>query len=136
MSEPAAAALGPRIERAWRKLRRQVRDAGPQPSDTDLHQIRIRAKQLRYAAEASAPVLGRQVARLADAAADLQSVLGDHHDAAVAEDWIRQATVRVRGKGRLLVAGELIGFERVDAAEARAQWPRAWKAVRKAHKRL
>ncbi|MBO0729380.1 MAG: CYTH and CHAD domain-containing protein [Acidimicrobiaceae bacterium] len=136
MTEPAAAALGPRIRGAWRKLRREVRAAGPQPSDTDLHQIRIRAKQLRYAAEASAPVLGRSVGRLAEAAADLQTVLGDHHDAVVAEEWIRQATVRVRGKGRLLVAGELIGFERVDAAAAKAKWPRAWKAVRRAHKNL
>ncbi len=134
--EPAASALVPLIEGPWRKLRRQVRAAGAEPSDADLHQIRIRAKQLRYAAEAAAPVLGRPVAQLADAAAGLQTVLGDHHDAVVSEEWLRRATVRVRAKGRLLVAGQLIGFDREDAATGVATWRKSWKAVRKAHAQL
>jgi CHAD domain-containing protein len=136
ISEPAADALGPLISRSWRKLRRQVRAAGPDPVDTDLHQIRIRAKQLRYASEAAAPILGRPVVQLAEAAARLQTVLGDHQDAVVAEAWLRQATVRVRPKRRLLVAGQLIGFERMDAARTAAKWGKAWKAVRAAHAHL
>ncbi len=42
----------------WRKLHRQVRKAGTGPSNRQLHRIRIKAKQVRYAAEAAAPVVG------------------------------------------------------------------------------
>ena len=48
------------VGRQWRALHRRVRKAGDDPSDGQLHQIRIAAKQLRYAAEAAAPVIGNR----------------------------------------------------------------------------
>ena len=36
--------------------------------------------------------MGKPAAELARAAADLQGVLGDFHDAIVAEEWLRTAT--------------------------------------------
>ena len=76
----------------WRHLARAVAALGPHPADEALHEIRIRAKRLRYACEAVADVVGKPAVELARAAADLQGVLGDFHDAIVAEDWLRDAS--------------------------------------------
>ena len=90
-----------------------------------MHQVRIKAKRARYAAEAIAPVAGRRVARLAEAVADLQGILGDHQDAVVAEAWLRQASQD--GGDLALVAGELVGVQRAEAKASRKAWKKAWK---------
>ena len=51
--------------------------------------VRILAKRWRYAAEACAPTLGKRTRKLADAAKNLQDVLGELNDAVVAERWLR-----------------------------------------------
>ena len=95
--QPADQAL-PRLVRIRQKaLRRQVGKAGRNPSDHDLHRVRIRAKQLRYASETAAPILGKSARRTAAAAENLQSVLGKHHDAVTAEQWLRR---QARAGGR------------------------------------
>ena len=48
----ASEASPPLVAKAWRRLRKAVKRAGATPSDEALHQIRIRAKRARYAAEA------------------------------------------------------------------------------------
>lgn len=78
------------VRRRWHALRRQEKKAGSHPSDEQLHRIRIKAKQLRYASEAAAPVMGKRARRTAAAAENLQTVLGEHHDAVAAEAWLRQ----------------------------------------------
>jgi CHAD domain-containing protein len=126
-AQPAADLLPPQVASAWSKLRKAVRRAGDDPSDEALHKIRIRAKRLRYAAEAVAPVSGKPAERLAKAAEGLQEVLGDQHDAVVAGAWLRQAA----GSGRreqALAAGQLIALERAAAARDRSRWRKAWKA--------
>jgi len=47
----ATDALPGAVRPIWRKLRRAVDALGPAPSDAALHQVRIRAKRCRYAAE-------------------------------------------------------------------------------------
>jgi CHAD domain-containing protein len=125
---PAAAALPPLVAKPWKKLAKEVRKAGRHPDDAQLHQIRIRAKRLRYAAEAVAPVAGKDASRLASAAEDLQEVLGDQHDAVVAEAWLRAAAKATRG-GPAMVAGLLVAAERAKADAGRAGWRKAWKAL-------
>jgi CHAD domain-containing protein len=49
--------------------------------DTAMHEARKAAKQLRYAAEAAAPVLGRPARTVVKHAKQLQEMLGDHQDA-------------------------------------------------------
>ena len=51
----------------WRALRRKLGKLGCHPTDHELHRTRIRAKQLRYAAEAAGPVMGRPARRTAAA---------------------------------------------------------------------
>jgi CHAD domain-containing protein len=127
---PAAEAMPPLVAKPWRKLRKTVRSAGSDPSDEELHQIRIRAKRARYAAEAVEPVIGKPAERFADAAADLQDVLGDQHDAVVGEAWLREAA-RSAKRDEALVAGLLAAAERASAAASRDDWRSVWKALDK-----
>lgn len=119
------------LARPWKKLRRQVASLDHPAPDHELHEVRIRAKRVRYAAEAVAPVLGRKAAGFARAAAGLQEVLGEHQDAVVAG-----AVLRERGTGApadvAFAAGELAGLERAAATDARSQWPPVYKRVRRA----
>jgi CHAD domain-containing protein len=125
---PAAEVMPPLVAPPWRKLRKAVRKAGDDPDDHQLHQIRIRAKRARYAAEAVEPVIGTPAEDFADAVADLQSVLGDHQDAVVGEAWLREAAGSAR-RDVALVAGQLIAAERASAADTRGRWPKVWKAA-------
>src|SRR5215211_7876434 len=125
---PAAQVMPPLVAKPWKRLRKQVRKAGDDPPDDQLHQIRIRAKRARYAAEAVEPVIGQPAEDYADAVADLQSVLGDHQDAVVGEAWLREAAGSAR-RDVALVAGLLIAAERASAADTRERWRAVWKTA-------
>ena len=86
---PAAQVLPSLVAARWRAVRRAVKRAGRHPSPSQLHRIRIKSKQLRYAAEAATPVIGKAARRTASAAEHVQTVLGEHHDAVAAEAWLR-----------------------------------------------
>ncbi len=118
------------VAKPWRQLRRVVVALDAEPGDQDLHRVRIRAKRLRYACEAAGPVMGRPAVRMGRAAADLQEVLGDLHDAAVARQWLRDAARRA-DPGVALAAGMLMAAERMEAARCRAAWPDAWARLRR-----
>jgi CHAD domain-containing protein len=124
--EPALKALPPLAAGPWRRLRSAVRQLPDPPTDPELHRIRILAKRARYAAEAVAPVVGGVAVAFARAAAKLQTILGEHQDSVTAQAWLRSA--RISGR-RAFVAGELIAMEHVAAEEARAKWPKVWKAL-------
>ncbi len=110
----------------WRRLRSAVRQLPENPTDPELHRIRILAKRARYAAESVAIIAGPGAASFARAAAKLQTVLGEHQDSVTAQAWLRAAKLSGR---RAFAAGELIAMEHLAAAEARARWPKAWKAL-------
>ena len=114
------------VRRPWRQLRRAVAGLGEKPEDAALHQVRIRAKRGRYAAEAAIPVFGKAAERFADAVADLQGVLGDLNDAVVAEAWLREAAARAPA-AQVLVVGELIARQRQKASDCRAAWSHEWE---------
>ncbi|HET8787628.1 MAG TPA: CYTH and CHAD domain-containing protein [Actinomycetes bacterium] len=126
---PAVEVMPPMVTRPWKRLRKEVRKAGDDPPDEVLHQIRIRAKRARYAAEAVEPVFGKPAEDFADAIADLQDVLGDHQDAVVGEAWLREAAASARRRDVAIVAGLLIAAERASAAGTRDRWRDVWKAA-------
>ncbi len=111
--------------RPWKRLQRAVAALGENPPDAQLHAVRILAKRSRYAAEAVAALYGRGASRFAGRIADVQTVLGDHQDTVVAEDWLRAAAGA--DPDARLAAGQLIAVERVRRAQLRAQWPAAWR---------
>lgn len=136
---PAGGALASLVGDQFRSVRRKVRKAGDHPSDRQLHRIRIKAKQLRYAAELATPVVGKPAARTASAAEELQTVLGEHHDAVTAAAWLRERAERSvdrTGTERpspmtLFDAGRLSADEERRQRKLRRRWPAAWERLTK-----
>lgn len=126
---PAVDTLGPAVRRTWRGLRKRVRRAGDPPADAELHAIRIAAKRARYASETVAPLSGKRAAAFSRAAARLQSVLGEHQDAVVAWNWLRDAARE--GRIDTFTAGELAALQLAAQDAARGRWPKTWKAARR-----
>jgi CHAD domain-containing protein len=125
------------VQVEFRKIHRAVERAGEDPADEVLHALRIHAKRVRYTGELVRPALkgtgaGVTVKELLDATTELQEVLGDHQDACVAEQRIREL---LDGLGETIdahvvfVAGRLVERERTRADAKRGEWRAAWSAV-------
>jgi CHAD domain-containing protein len=125
---PALELLAPLVRKRWKRLARGVARLDEPPSETDLHAVRIRAKHVRYAAEAVIPVYGRPARRFARAARRVQQVLGDHQDAVVAAAWLRDTATRV-GRDAAFAAGALAAREARVARESLEQWREVWRAA-------
>ncbi|HEX4745299.1 MAG TPA: CYTH and CHAD domain-containing protein [Gaiellaceae bacterium] len=128
-SAPAAEAIPALVRRPWHKLEKRVQALDGNPSDEQLHEIRIRTKRVRYAAEAAAAVVGKPARTFARAAAGLQDVLGDLNDAVVAAAWLDDWRAEDREPDERRAAGALVEAERSDAAELRASWHVAWEKL-------
>jgi CHAD domain-containing protein len=116
------------VQAEYNRLRKNVKRLDDDPTDEDLHRVRIKAKRARYAAEA----VGGQ-SKFVSRAKDVQDVLGEHQDATVAEERIRELVAQARGTGRTaLAAGRLIERQRSRRVSAREAWPQAWKRLRRA----
>ncbi|MGH9027024.1 MAG: CHAD domain-containing protein, partial [Acidimicrobiia bacterium] len=124
--EPAATAMPPLVAGPWQHLQNAVESLGDAAPDEKLHNVRIRAKRARYAAESVEPALGKPARRFAKAIAGVQEVLGRHQDAVVAERWLR-TTAEHAPASELFAAGQLAAIERADARATRAEFPKAWK---------
>ncbi len=103
------------------------------PTDDELHGVRIETKRARYAAELAEPSLKKKGARFVASAKEVQDVIGDHQDACVAEDRIRELAV-AGGARSALAAGRLIERQRKRKQEARAALPATWRVYEKAGK--
>jgi CHAD domain-containing protein len=115
-----------RFDRAASKL-------GSTPSSESLHDVRIRAKRARYAAEVAEPLVGKPARRFVSRAKTFQDVAGEHQDAVVAERTLRGL---VRAEPQLtFVAGRLVERQRERSAEARRETQKALEKLRRAGKR-
>jgi CHAD domain-containing protein len=118
--ETLAAAAGTQL----RKLRKTMRRADAGAPDELLHKARIRAKRLRYMAEA----LG--ISRVVRRAKEFQDVVGEHQDAVVAEQQLRVLADRVPGSA--LALGVLIERQRKRRLRSRGDLKTSWKRLRRA----
>jgi CHAD domain-containing protein len=117
-----------------RAYRRVVKLGGAITADSpaeDLHTLRKRCKELRYALEVFAPVIDKELRRSAVAdLKSLQDVLGRFQDADVqraalrelAEDLVAAGT----SAGTVLAMGELIGHLDTDQERARESFDRTF----------
>jgi len=129
-SSPAREVLPGLVRKPWRSLKSGAIAAGGDVPDEQLHDLRIRAKRCRYAAEAAAAATGKNAAKFAREVAALQEVLGELHDAVVAEAWLRERSAAPRvHETALFAAGELVALQRDAAEQARRGWPAVWKRV-------
>jgi len=122
------------LQKAHRKLHRTF---GKNPPDDELHELRIFGKRARYAAE----LLHEKgdVGAFLEALAGLQEVLGDHQDACVLEDRLRELVDEAKDPHAGIAAGRVIQGCRERRVAARAAYPNAWRkaeaAARKAFQR-
>jgi CHAD domain-containing protein len=126
--KPAADVIVSLASAPFHRVAKAVKRLGRHASDEELHRARIRAKRARYATEAVAryePAAGA----LAAALAELQGVLGDQHDAVVAEGWLRDVVGLAVTRRQAFVAGVLAAAERLEAQRLAREWPSAWKAA-------
>jgi CHAD domain-containing protein len=127
-SEKPADTLGHLARTPWKHLATAVEGLDDDPSDEALHEVRKRAKRVRYAAEAVAPVVGKPARRFAAAIEDVQDLLGRHQDAVVADEWLRTALPAASPR-ETFVIGQLVAMEQAEATGARAEWPGVWRAA-------
>jgi len=113
----------------WERLARTVRSLPEEPTDVALHEIRIKAKRARYAAEAVEPAIGKPARTFARALVALQDVLGDHQDAVVASEWLRRAAAVAPDGEQSFAAGLLAAKERAAIREGREAWRAVWDDV-------
>jgi CHAD domain-containing protein len=135
-----AAARGPRVRRGevslrklarkeFERLRNVAERLGPDSSDEDLHRARILGKRARYTAELAESEVGKPARRFVARAKAFQDVLGAHQDAIVAEARLRGLLADAAGSGAAFAAGRLVELERIRRRQARAELPKAWRAL-------
>ena len=117
------------------RLVKAVDRLGKRPEESAIHGLRIALKRARYAAELAAPGGGRRRRFLADAKA-LQDLLGEHQDAVVAEQRLREVAVTDASTGAAFVAGRLAERQRLRRARVTELLPAAWKRLRASGSRL
>ena len=140
-AEPAARVLPGAVARAYRRTSRRMRRARRAPAgqarDVALHDARKAAKRARYAAEATAPGLGKKrsgkARRLARRMKDMQSVLGAHQDAVIARTAAREIGVRAHLAGESAFSFGLL-YERAhhQVLACQRESRRAWRRARRA----
>jgi CHAD domain-containing protein len=107
-----------------KKLNERARATAGDAPDDELHALRKRGKRVRYAFELAGD--GSVVKR----AKAFQDVLGEHQDSVVAESTLRDLAARTPAGA--MVAGRLLERERAARSEARSDWRKAWKRLRRA----
>lgn len=122
------------LRRTDRRVERLVARAEEATGDERvqaLHAVRKAAKHARYAAETATPVLGKRAARRAEAYANLQAALGEHHDAVVARAFLRDEGARagVRPGENGFTYGLLYAREHALVAAAEARFRKRWRTL-------
>ncbi len=96
----------------FKKLRQAVRQLGASPKDAALHEVRIKTKRARYAAELALWSVGKPASRFIKRARAVQDLLGTYQDALQAEVSLRaflKAATTVRAG---FVIGRLVERQR------------------------
>jgi CHAD domain-containing protein len=134
---PSRQVVPPLVERAWKKLAKEAAQLladeiaipGGAP-DSEWHASRITAKKARYAAEAAAPVFGANAAAFAKQLARVTEVLGNHQDAAIAIERIKELAAEDGTSAPAAFGlGALLSVEHDSVAETRTEFSTLWRGV-------
>jgi CHAD domain-containing protein len=135
-TRPAGSTLPPLFDAAWKRLAKHGDKMSAEWTDADFHELRIRAKRARYAADAIGPALDDDRREGADTIrkrlAELQTLLGELQDAATSREEILAAAARHSDNGPFnLAAGITLEREVQRANAARQAVPDAWRQLRR-----
>ena len=133
---PAPKVLRARVRKACARVQAAtaVLHDSDEPGDFDhrLHEVRIAAKRARYAAEAASPVIGKKAKRVAVTMEEIQETLGDHQDAVVERQWLRDLAIRAFLAGEnAFTFGRLHGLTDARAEHDEERFATIWKRTRK-----
>ncbi len=120
----------------FKRLKRRVNRLGDDPSDNELHAVRIAGKRARYAAELAAPTLARDATKFVRSAKRLQDLLGEHQDGCIAETELFRLAAAARSTDAAFAVGVVVERERASRDQARAGLPAAWRELKHAAKGL
>lgn len=139
--KPATAVLPAILDKQHRVLRSRVRriEGDQDPPAALLHETRIRAKRLRYAAEFATPVYGKPTRALVSTLKRAQDVLGLHQDAEVAIAELRALAVDAGHdlpSETLFAMGEVAQRYRESQNQQRDAFPEVAAEVRRRWHRL
>jgi CHAD domain-containing protein len=116
----------------WQHLAKRASKLRVDDPDVSWHKARILAKRARYAAEVAAVALGKPAKVTAAAAAELQEILGEHQDAAVAADRVLAlAPLAPRDLSLAITCGRLAERERAHVHQSRRTFGGVWKDARR-----
>jgi CHAD domain-containing protein len=116
---------------AFTKLRKAIQHLGPSPTNSKLHEIRIKTKRARYAAQLAELADGKSVTRFIKTAGTVQDVLGMHQDAIQAEAHVRTFLKHSTNVRAAFVAGRMVERQRERREEARKNMHALWKKLLK-----
>jgi CHAD domain-containing protein len=103
----------------FKKLRRAVRQLGTSPEDAALHEVRIKTKRARYAAELALWSAGKPASRFIKRARAVQDLLGTFQDALQAEVALRTFLKTATTVRAGFVIGRLVERQRARRETAR-----------------
>jgi CHAD domain-containing protein len=129
----ALAVMPERVRQRFRKLRKTVRSLPANASMEEFHDVRRRAKQLRYAIESGAGIFGKPAEDLLKALRRMQERLGAHQDAHMARS--RLATLAADSANALppatlFLMGRLAERQSDRISQADKTLSRSWRRVR------
>jgi CHAD domain-containing protein len=141
---PAASPASPRnasalsvvpdlIQRRYHKLRKCARRLTAESSMTEFHEVRVRAKKLRYALEAVAPSYAKPAREMLASLHKLQNRLGTQHDADVIALYLRQLASEPTasfGAATLFLMGRMAELHAREAARLGSKIARPWRRMR------
>ncbi len=135
-TQPAGSVLPPLFEAAWKRLAKHAGRLTATSPDADYHEVRIRAKRARYAADAIGPALDESRREGADGIrrhlTSLQTLLGELQDAATSREEILTTAAQHANNGPFnLAAGITLEREAQRAATARQGVPDSWRELRR-----
>jgi CHAD domain-containing protein len=130
-SEACRSALPKVAAAAWRRLKKQGRALRSSDPDAEFHELRKRAKRVRYTAELIAPIMGRRAARAAAGfirlLTQVQNTLGEHQDAVVAAGEIEHVMAEhAHDHAFAQAAKSLLASEGNKAQAARESFFKVW----------
>lgn len=132
--QPCELVFPPLIQRAWKVLSKScglLRIQGPAP---DWHRARIKAKRARYAVDVVVPIFGTQAKKFAKTLGDVTELLGEHQDAYVAQEFLKELSTSPDVNGSTgfalgLLHGVELDYEMQDRYTFADTWDKARKSA-------
>ena len=115
----------------FKQLIKAGKRGNAEPSDQELHQLRIHTKRTRYVAELALETMGKPAIRFVRQTKRNQDLLGDHQDAVFTEERLRQLLQTTRGVKTAFAIGQIIERLRARRRRTRAMFPREWAKLKK-----